>query len=281
MSKKKKLFHVKDHLVSGEVFELSWNQEKKRAETNLTDNKQLSKYYHSDNYDSHKKKKNGIIDLLYFGVQKVMFKFKENLLVIHKSGNRILDYGSGVGSFAQYLSNKGYKTTLIEPLNKPKEVAKKKNLKVFNSIQELPIHSTFSCITLWHVLEHVPNPERTILRLKNLLELNGIILVALPNFNSFDSKYYKKYWAALDVPRHLWHYTSEGIINTLESSGFEFIKKYPLFFDAIYISYLSEKHMKNSFPFIKGIIIGIISNIKALFSGEYSSLIYVFKKINQ
>ena len=278
MSKKKKLFHVKDHLVSGEFFELSWNQEKKRAETNLTDNKELSKYYHSDNYDSHKKKKNGIIDLLYFGVQKVMFKFKENLLVIHKSGNRILDYGSGVGSFAQYLSNKGYKTTLIEPLNKPNEIAKKKNLKVFNSIQELPMHSTFSCITLWHVLEHLPNPERTILRLKNLLELNGIILVALPNFNSFDSKYYEKYWAALDVPRHLWHYTSEGIINTLESSGFEFIKKHPLLLDSYYISMLSEKYKKSKLFFLKGLIVGFVSNFTAIFTSNHSSSAFVFKK---
>ena len=127
------------------------------------------------------------------------------------------------------------------------------------------------------MLEHIPQPEKIIKRLKNHLELDGKIFIALPNFKSFDSKYYERHWAALDVPRHLWHFTSEGIINTLESSGFEFVKKYPLWFDAIYISYLSEKYCGKRLSLIKGLFIGLFSNIKALFNNEYSSLVYVFK----
>jgi len=278
MIKKQKLFCAKDYLVSGESFEVYWDNERKRAETKVKDKNKLFNYYQSDNYDSHKNNKRRVIDIIYFTVQKVMFKYKEGILIKHKSGKKVLDYGGGVGMFASYLSSKGFDTTMIEPIKEAKEGAKKKNLKVFDSIENLPKQSFFSCITLWHVLEHVPYPEKTIKRLKNYLELNGIMLIALPNFKSFDSRYYGKHWSALDVPRHLWHYTSEGIIRTLESSGFEFVKKYPLWFDAIYICYLSEKYRKKKFSLIKGIFIGVYSNIRALFNSEYSSLIYVFKK---
>ena len=278
MIKKQKLFCAKDHLVSGESFEVYWDNERKRAETKVKDRNKLFYYYQSDNYDSHKNKKRRVMDLIYFTVQKVMFKYKKSILVKHNSGKKVLDYGGGVGMFANYLSSKGFDINMIEPNKEAKEAAKKKNLKVFDSIENLPKNSSFTCITLWHVLEHVPHPERTIKRLKNHLESKGIILIALPNFKSFDSRYYGKFWAALDVPRHLWHYTSEGIIYTLESSGFEFVKKYPLWFDALYICYLSEKHKGNKLSLIKGIFVGVFSNIRALFSSEYSSQIYVFKK---
>ena len=225
MIKKQKLFCAKDHLVSGESFEVYWDNERKRAETKVKDKNKIFNYYQSENYDSHKNDKRGVIELIYFTVQKVMFKYKESILVKHKSGKKVLDYGGGVGMFASYLSSKGFDTTMIEPIIEAKEAAKKKNLKVFDSIENLPKNSFFTCITLWHVLEHVSHPERTIKRLKNHLESKGIIIIALPNFKCFDSRYYGKFWAALDVPRHLWHYTSEGIIDTLQSSGFEFVKK--------------------------------------------------------
>ena len=277
MIKKQKLFCAKDYLVSGESFEVYWDNERKRAETKVKDKNKLFNYYQSDNYDSHKKDRSGFIDFLYFASQKVMFKYKENILIKHDPGKKVLDYGSGIGMFASYLSNKGYNTYLIEPFYKAKEIAKKKGLKVYESIENLPKQHLFNCITLWHVLEHIPQPEKIIGRLKNHLELDGKIFIALPNFKSFDSKYYERHWAALDVPRHLWHFTSEGIIKTLESSGFELVKKYPLWLDAIYISYLSEKYCGKRLSLIKGLFIGLLSNIKALFNHEYSSLVYVFK----
>ena len=113
--------------------------------------------------------------------------------------------------------NKGYNTYLIEPFNKAKEIAKKKGLKYMN-YENLQKQSLFNCITLWHVLEHIPQPENY-QRLKNRLELDGKIFIALPNFKSFDSKYYERHWAALDIPRHLWHFTSEGIIKHLNPLG--------------------------------------------------------------
>ena len=103
-------------------------------------------------------------------------------------------------------------------------------------------------------------------------------MIAVPNINSLDSGYYNSYWAALDVPRHIWHFTSKGIISLVESRGFKLEKKHPLFLDAFYISYISEKHKNSSFAFIRGFFIALRSNFSALFNKEFSSIIFVFKK---
>jgi hypothetical protein len=137
----------------------------------------------------------------------------------------------------------------------------------------------FNTITLWHVLEHIPNPYKIITELKLHLDKKGIMFVAVPNLNSYDCLYYKSNWAALDVPRHLWHFTSSGIKMLMQESGFELVNRYPLWFDAFYIAYLSEQHLGSRWPLLKGFFVGLTSNIKAFFSGEYSSIIFVFRKI--
>ena len=135
-------------------------------------------------------------------------------------------------------------------------------------------------IFLWHSLEHVYDINKTIDGLRKKIKSNGFMVIALPNLRSYDAKKYNSFWAGYDVPRHVWHFTEEGLIDFLKVKNFEFIKKRPLFWDAIYVSYLSEKYKKNKFPLIKGVFWGIISNIFALKTGEYSSKVYFFKKTN-
>ena len=71
--------------------------------------------------------------------------------------------------------------------------------------------ASFDVITLWHVLEHLPNLDKDIKTFKKLLKPNGRIIVAVPNFKSYDAGHFKKFWAAYDVPRHLWHFSKESI----------------------------------------------------------------------
>ena len=279
MSKRKKLFQAKDHLVSGESFDIYWNDNKKRAETGINiDKKDLSRYYESSAYNSYKSNIQNSTDRIYFTIQKLMFHYKKRILRQHHAGNKIMDYGGGAGGFAFYLSKKGYDTTVIEPNKTARDSAKSKGVIAYKSIDELPALEVFNVITLWHVLEHLPKPERVLINLRQLMKPKDVLVIAAPNFNSLDAKLYQKDWAALDVPRHLWHFTSQGLIPLVESLGFEFKKKYPLWFDAFYIAYLSEKHKGNRFSLISGLWLGFRSNFKALFNGEYSSLIYVFNK---
>ena len=271
-------FRAKDHLVSGEYFDIIWNESRTIAKTNIENIKDISLYYNSSNYDSFKNTAKGTLDIIYFLIQKIMFRYKLFLLRIYLKGNRILDYGAGSGKFAAYLSKKKFNTSVVEPYNKEIKNQSLLNINVFEKITDIPKSDYYDGITLWHVLEHLPNPEHLLSKIHNLLEKNGVLMIAVPNINSLDARYYKSYWAALDVPRHIWHYTIKGIISLVESKGFKLEKRYPLFFDAFYVSYISETHKNSRFSMIRGFFFALLSNFSALFNKEFSSMIFIFKK---
>ena len=131
---------------------------------------------------------------------------------------------------------------------------------------------------MWHVLEHVANPSKCIRTLSTILESKGTLVIAVPNIESTDSQLFKDEWAALDVPRHLWHFTPGGLIKLLNKQGFVLVKKRPLFLDAYYISLLSAKRKRMFFPWIIAFCVGTLSNIIGFFKGNYSSNIFVFRK---
>ena len=274
----KSKFRAKDHLVSGEYFDITWNKSRTIAKTNIENIKDVSLYYNSSNYDSFKNTAKGGLDIIYFLIQKIMFRYKLFLLRIYLKGNRILDYGAGSGKFAAYLSKKKFNTSVVEPYNKEIKNQSLLNINVFEKIADISKSDYYDGITLWHVLEHLPNPEHVISKIHNLLEKNGVLIIAVPNINSLDARYYNSHWAALDVPRHIWHYTIKGIISLVESKGFKLEKKYPLFFDAFYVSYISETHKNSRFSMIRGFFFALLSNFSALFNKEFSSMIFVFKK---
>ena len=271
-------FRAKDHLVSGEYFDIIWNESRTIAKTNIENIKDISLYYNSSKYDSFKNTAKGTLDIIYFLIQKIMFRYKLFLIRVYLKGNRILDYGAGSGKFAAYLSRKNFNTSVVEPYNKEIKNQSLLNINVFEKSTDIPKSDYYDAVTLWHVLEHLPNPEHVLSKIHNLLEKNGVLMIAVPNINSLDARYYKSYWAALDVPRHIWHYTIKGIISLVESKGFKLEKKYPLFFDAFYVSYISETHKNSWFSMIRGFFFALLSNFSALFNKEFSSMIFVFKK---
>ncbi len=278
MKTNQELFTAKDHLVTAHEFKVIWNEEKNRAETQIPPGTDLSKYYKSKDYLSHANKKKSLQGFIYFFIQNLMFHFKKSLIKRHSLGLKLLDYGSGVGNFAEFMSHNAYNVFAIEPNSKAMKISINKGINTFLSLKTTPKSLRFSIITLWHVLEHVLNLKLTLKELRSCLDKRGKLFIAVPNFKSFDSLYYKSNWAALDVPRHLWHFTTPGIQSLMEEAGFEMVDKRPLWFDSFYIAYLSEQHLGNRWPMLKGLFIGLISNIKAFFSGEYSSIIYVFEK---
>ena len=128
------------------------------------------------------------------------------------------------------------------------------------------------------MLEHLPDLENTIIAIQELLTPNGILIVAVPNYNSFDANYYKGFWAAYDTPRHLWHF-SQKAMRKLFSKNIKLLKIQPMLFDSFYVSLLSEKYKTGNSFSLKALWIGLWSNISALKTKEYSSLIYCYKKV--
>jgi 2-polyprenyl-3-methyl-5-hydroxy-6-metoxy-1,4-benzoquinol methylase len=241
-----------------------------------------SKYYASNNYLSHNKKLSNLFSAAYRLVQKINIRMKLKLInsTNQLSEKKILEVGAGTGDFLAECIKNGWQSCGIEPSEQARLVAKEYNkLNLKSNIDEVG-EVNFSIIALWHVLEHIPNLRETILKLNNLLAKNGSLIIAVPNHNSFDAKHYKQFWAGYDVPRHLYHFNKLSLTLIMESYGFKLVKTNPMIFDSYYVSLLSEKYIRKLFiaRYLSAIIIGLISNLKALYSGESSSLIFIFKK---
>ena len=275
---KKRVCTTKDYLVSNEKFEIVWSKYKGIAKTYpkpLKNN--LKEYYNSENYISHNPKAIGLISLVYLAIRSLMNRNKLKMIKPFLSKNdKVLDFGSGSGSFLYKLNFK-YESFGVEPNDFARSTSLAKGLRVVSAMKEYKVK--FNMIFLWHSLEHVYDINKIINEFSQKINSKGILVIALPNIRSFDAKKYKSFWAGYDVPRHLWHFTEEGIIDFLERKKFKFIKKRPLFWDALYISYLSEKYRKSKFSLIKGVFWGIISNLTAIKTGEFSSKVYFFRKI--
>ncbi|WJJ97072.1 class I SAM-dependent methyltransferase [Algibacter luteus] len=272
---------IKDHSVSGEKFELVENSEYGFLETKpQPSSDKLSEYYKSEDYISHTDSKRNLFEKVYHLVRSLSLKKKLNLINSFSSESKtLLDVGCGTGDFLQTALKNKWQVSGIEPNVQAREIANKKtNNAVFEIEQLLKFQaSSFDVITLWHVLEHLPNLEDHMAVFKKLLKPNGTLIIAVPNYKSYDAKFYKEFWAAYDVPRHLWHFNKDSVSKLVSNFNFKVVKVKPMWFDSFYVSMLSEKYKSGAMNPIKGIWVGLLSNFKAISSKEASSLIYVIK----
>lgn len=269
---------TKDYLVSGEEFTLVYDSKREMLITvPQPTESNLSKYYESKAYISHTDSKKGLVDTLYQLVKKRALQRKTKLLFsLQKEIGSVLDIGAGTGDFLKSAQDRGWDTYGVEPNENARNLAASKSIALKDSLDDFS-NQKFNVITLWHVLEHVPDLEETIQKIENLLAPNGTLIIAVPNYKSFDANYYKSYWAAFDVPRHLWHF-SKASMKILFSRKVKHVSTRPMIFDSFYVSLLSEKNKKNNLGLVRAFFIGFWSNISALKTKEYSSHIYCFKK---
>ncbi len=274
---------VTDYSISKESFTLHHCNSCDFLFTNPRPNgEELSKYYESEEYISHSKTKKGIVNSLYHLVQNRNLKHKYNSFIKYVSRGTFLDYGAGAGDFVQYLKTRGLEAIGVEPSKIGRETASKKGIQLLdvNALQSITTQS-LSAITLWHVLEHVEELNDTLNSLSTKLKSGGLMVIAVPNIRSFDSHFYKTKWAALDVPRHLYHFSESNVIQLLNKHGLNHIKTVGQPYDSFYVSMLSEKYNgRGTFlSLFFGLIIGAMSNFNTLFkSSSYSSQIYLFEK---
>lgn len=271
---------VKDLFLTGEVFEIHKCQECGLlfTEPRPAPDK-IDRYYQSEEYYSHKENKNGFIPKIYESVKKVNLRHKRKLATVGLKVGTMLEIGCGVGDFLHEMEQNGWNCTGIEPSKEAKTIAKtrvKANILNPEELARLKDES-FDLITMWHVLEHVDNLKEEVMHLQRLLKKGGRLVLALPNFKSADAEYYREYWAAYDVPRHLNHFCRKSINNIFKNTRLKLKKTDKLIWDAYYISYMSEKYKNHSLPLVKGTIRGLMSNCKARQTGEWSSLVYVLE----
>ena len=269
---------LKDYFLTGEDFEIYEDSKTGVLYTLPQPIENLGKYYESENYISHTDGKKSVFERFYQIAKSINLNDKLKLINKIANGKKILDYGCGVGDYLEFMQKNGYDVLGMEPNDSARKIAQSKIGKDKVVSTELEqINEKFDVITLWHVLEHIPNLNEIIAQLKNHLTENGTLIIAVPNHQSYDAKYYGEKWAAYDVPRHLWHFTEDSMRKLFNNFGMKIESVHPMKLDAFYVSLLSEKYKGNKLGFLNAIRVGIQSNMKAKKTGEYSSLIYTIK----
>ena len=281
MSKEKTQLYIKDHSVSGEMFQLKKNEKYGFLETfPQPKTNQLSEYYKTEDYISHTDAKRNWFEKAYHLVRRFSLKQKQKLINGFKTETKtLLDVGCGTGDFLKTAKENNWTVSGIEPNADARSIANQKTENAVLDIEKLNNFesNSFDVITLWHVLEHLPDLEYQISILKKLLKPKGRLVVAVPNYKSFDASYYNQFWAAYDVPRHLWHFDQNSISKLFASIDMEIEQLKPMLFDAFYVSLLSEQYKSGRKNIFKGFYNGLRSNLNASRTREYSSLIYVLK----
>lgn len=270
----------KDFLVSQESFSLYVCMTCQFRFTNPrpADDK-LGDYYKSEDYISHSNTRKGLVSRLYHLVRSRTLRQKVKLVSRYVSRGTLLDYGCGTGMFLEAARKGGFSSFGIEPDAGARSIANGMGLQVLSDKSELDAGQRFDVITGWHVLEHVSDLNETVKKLSSHLQKDGYMILAVPNHRSYDADHYGTFWAAYDVPRHLYHFDKNSIRNLMARHSFQLRATHPMVFDSYYVSLLSEKYKSGKTNYLNAFIAGFMSNRRAGSPAGYSSVIYVFKKL--
>ena len=267
---------ITDHMISKESFDVVACQGCGFHFTNpIPVQERIGDYYKSEDYISHSSTKKGLVNWLYNAVRKRTLAQKVAWVRAFSTGSRLLDVGSGTGHFLSAANAGGFQGKGIEPDQDAREFALKENrvnLLELNELYNFPTAS-FDAITMWHVLEHVYDLRKDVERMSQLLDRDGRFFIAVPNMNALDARVYREFWAAYDVPRHLYHFQQDDLIRLFAQFGFDLEKVLPMKYDAYYVSMLSEQYKGGSI--VRAVLNGWRSN-RAAKSYGYSSQVYVF-----
>lgn len=274
---------MRDHGISQEDFRIvECSDCKFRFTQNPPDESVIGPYYETSKYISHSADSTTLINRVYYAVRDNMLAQKYKLIRQYTDGKNFIDIGCGLGYFLNYIKQKNNTVFGIEKSESTAAIVRDK----FNITVESPefflenkIEKKYDVVSMWHVLEHLYNPKNYISSIQKIIHDQSIIIIALPNHQSWDGRHYKEYWAGYDVPRHLWHFDASSINTLMSDLGFRCINMHRLPYDAFYVSLLSERYRGNFLSTIRAMFAGVISSIKSWMDvKQTSSIIYIYKK---
>ena len=273
-----------DHLATGEMFQLFLCAQCGMLLTqDAPTQEEIGAYYATPDYISHSDTRRGLTNRLYHYAREWMLRRKAQLVAraAQRPTGRLMDLGAGTGHFAHHMAQGGWDVTAIEPDAGARAFAQAHfglELKPIDALGQVE-EGSLDVITLWHVMEHIHRLDETWDLLHRLLTPEGVLVVAVPNWHSTDARHYGAYWAAYDVPRHLWHFTPSTIQQLASAHGFAMAERRAMPLDAFYVSMLSERYMRHPLPLPRGLLHGLAAWIRSWGRKDRSSsMIYVFRK---
>jgi len=236
-----------------------------------------------------------LIEKLYAALRRVNLRWKKNLLARFHAAGDLLDVGCGTGEFLAVMRAAGWQ---VRGLERDAAAAEWGRGQLQLSIQTgsvLDVRSEavqYAVITMWHVLEHVYHPHEALRHLARLLQEDGVLIIAVPNIASVDAKFYRRHWIALDVPRHVNHFSLSTLARCAAAHGLalHWARQLPL--DAFFNTLMSERLLASChkapawllpFRLLRAGLIALVS----LLAGSHSlfasaqkgaTLVAVFKK---
>lgn len=279
-----KVLTASDYLVSNESFEImECNDCSLRFTSPIPDSNEVVNYYKSDKYISHAKRVTSIFDIVYKIVRKFTLRSKRKIVkrISQKQSGMLLDIGCGTGEFLKTMQQSGWEVTGVEEGAEVREIAETNtDSTIMNQKGFFKSEQKYDVITLWHSLEHLNTLTRFLEKISISLNANGVIIIAVPNYKSFDAEYYKQDWAAYDVPRHLYHFSFEAMVKLMGKFGFELMHSKQLPFDPFYVALLSELWVRKKHNIVKALIVGWESFVAGHKDAKRgSSILYIFKKL--
>lgn len=277
-------FHASDWLVSKKHFEIVDCSSCGLTFTkNVPGPDYIAPYYDSPEYLSHNDKPTSIFGKIYQIAKKINTTLKTKAIIGQLQHGNVLEIGLGTGDLLHRLQANGWNVTGTELSDHARAIAQAKlNVDLYATIAECNHikESSQDRVIMMHVLEHVYNLHETIAFSHKVLKPNGLLIVAVPNLNSADSQHYQQHWAALDVPRHLYHFTPSSLKHILSIHRFEITRQTIMPFDPFFISLISENQIKSSkLAPIYATLKATLFILQSLFNtNKSSSIIYTIRK---
>lgn len=136
--------------------------------------------------------------------------------------SRVLDIGCGRGVMLRAILDLGHQAHGVEIAAEAASGADPRaQIRIAPDLSEAGYDdNTFDAVILWHVLEHLPYPDKTLNEIRRILRPGGRLILAVPNFASMQSRHTGQNWFHLDLPRHLYHFTPDTLRRLLTCKGF-------------------------------------------------------------
>lgn len=137
---------------------------------------------------------------------------------------RILDVGCGAGVFLSVMARRGWQSVGVEPnVAYSEALRQKRELTIYTGVLDSIPDSCprFDAVTLFDVIEHLPDPAKVLTDIQRWLRPGGVLAVTTPNLLSFERRLFGSYWYGLQPPDHLWLFSLASLHRVIEEAGYE------------------------------------------------------------